>query len=434
VLLNQLKPFYLVQGSDEPMKFIYLHQYFNTPEMSGGTRSFEMARRMVAAGHEVHMITSWRDSYGDKKWFESQVAGIHVHWLPVEYSNNMSFSARIMAFFIFALRSAIKASQIRADLVFATSTPLTIALPAVFAAKKLKIPMVFEVRDLWPELPIAMGALKNPIARYFASKLESLAYKNASAVIALSPGMKEGVVRTGYASSKVAVIPNSSDIDMFQVNHDEGKLFRKKRKWLGDKPLLIYTGTFGLINGVGYLVDLAVELLRLDSDIRILAIGGGAEFDDVSQSAHDSGVLNKNLFIEDYLKKKEIPAALNAATMACALFIDKPEMRSNSANKFFDALAAGKPVMINYGGWMHKLVNTHGCGISMWQKTIEEVALELNEVTHDKYWLESASISSINLAKAYFDRDILASQLMSVLKETAEGRTEKVERLAPGIY
>lgn len=416
------------------MKIIYLHQYFNTPDMSGGTRSFEMARRFVAQGHEVHMVTSWRETHHDQTWFQNDVDGIHVHWLPVAYSNHMSFTDRIKAFFKFAFKSAKKAAEIEADVVFATSTPLTIALPAVYAAKKQKIPMVFEIRDLWPELPIAMGALKNPVTRFLAKRLELFAYNNAASIVALSPGMKEGVVRTGYPADKVAVIPNSSDIDMFRVDASLGEACRAKRDWLGGKPLLIYTGTFGLINGVGYMVELAAELAKLESDVRILLIGGGAEFDKVTGQARSLGVLDKNLFIEQSLPKKEIPSVLSAATMASALFIDKPEMRPNSANKFFDALAAGKPLMINYGGWMHDLMESRGCGLAMWQKPIEQVALELDQKLHDKHWLESASNAAKTLAEQSFDRDVLAKQSLAVLEATVQGHPKKAEAIAPGKY
>jgi thioesterase domain-containing protein len=110
------------------MKITYLHQYFNTPSMSGGTRSYEMAKRLVAKGHEVNMITSWREDDGRKGWFETEEAGIRVHWLPVPYSNKMGFRERINAFIRFAFGAARKAASLPADLVFATSTPLTIAL------------------------------------------------------------------------------------------------------------------------------------------------------------------------------------------------------------------------------------------------------------------------------------------------------------------
>jgi hypothetical protein len=108
------------------MKILYLHQYFNTPAMSGGTRSYEMARRLVAAGHEVDMITSWREPIAKKGWFEQRVDGIRVHWLPVQYANHMNYYQRIAAFFSFALRAGNRATELGGDIVFATSTPLTI--------------------------------------------------------------------------------------------------------------------------------------------------------------------------------------------------------------------------------------------------------------------------------------------------------------------
>ena len=124
----------------------------------------------------------------------------------------------IRAFLKFSFGAMKKSLQIEADIVFATSTPLTIALSAVYASRKQKIPMVFEVRDLWPELPIAVGALKNPLLRYLAKYLERLAYKNSKAINTLSSGMKEDVLKTGFPSSRVSVIPNSCDIDMFRVS------------------------------------------------------------------------------------------------------------------------------------------------------------------------------------------------------------------------
>lgn len=403
--------------------------------MSGGTRSYEMARRMVAAGHEVHMVTSTRESASEYNgWFETEEAGIKVHWYPVPYSNHMSYFRRIGAFLSFAKAARSKAVELEGDLVFATSTPLTIALPAVPAARKKKIPMVFEVRDLWPEMPIAMGALKNPLLRIAARWLERWAYRNSAAVVALSPGMKDGIVATGYPKNCVAVVPNSSDNSEFLHNVADAQRFRSQRHWLGDKPLLVYTGTFGKVNGVDYMVDLAVALLKRTSDVQILLVGDGAERDRIKRLAEQAGVLGKNLFIENPLPKKDIPALLSAATMASALFIDLPEMRPNSANKFFDALASGTPVLLNYGGWMHDLVTNHGCGLPLWQNAIEDVAAEIDAKIHDQAWLEKAGKSARNLAETSFDRDFLASQLISVLQNAVDGTPERAAEIAPGNY
>lgn len=417
------------------MKIIYLHQYFNTPSMSGGTRSYEMARRMVNEGHEVHVITSFRDgSLAQKGWFQTNEVGIHVHWLPVPYSNHMSYFQRIKAFLSFAYAARRKAIDLGGDIIFATSTPLTIALPAVLAAKKNNIPMVFEVRDLWPEMPIAMGALKNPILKFIAKKLEKWAYRNSEAIIALSPGMKEGIVRSGYPASKVGVVPNSSDNHEFQYNSEKAAYFRSERGWLENKPLLVYAGTFGKVNGVDYMVGIAKELKALQSDVRILLVGDGSEKSFVKQKAIDEGVYDVNLFIEDPIPKKDMQALLSAATLSSALFIDLPEMRPNSANKFFDTLASGTPVVLNYGGWMNDLVNRHNCGISIWQKTAKDAAKDIHLRAMDTRWLNHASGEARKLAEGYFDRDILAAQLLNVLESVADGRPNLAESIAPGIY
>jgi len=151
------------------MKIIYLHQYFNTPKMSGGTRSYEMARRLVAAGHEVHMITSDRSlNRAFQGWKEEEIEGINVCWYSNKYSNSFGIFRRLLAFFQFAFATMRKVRTMDADLIFATSTPLTIAIPGVYASKSKSVPLVFEVRDLWPELPIALGVISNPLMKFLA--------------------------------------------------------------------------------------------------------------------------------------------------------------------------------------------------------------------------------------------------------------------------
>ena len=402
--------------------------------MPGGTRSYEMARRLVEMGHEVNMVTSWREPDGRQEWFETIEAGIKVHWLPVCYSNRMSFTSRLWAFLKFALSSSRRASLLQSDIVFATSTPLTIALPAVYASCIRNVPMVFEVRDLWPEMPIAIKALTNPFQISAARALEKWAYRNASSIVALSPGMKQGIIKLGYPKKRIAVIPNSCDNKEFAVNQAAAKSFREERPWLGSNPLLIYAGTFGRVNGVAYAVDLARELLHLGSAIRVLLIGDGAEREYVKQQALNAGVLNVNLFLEREVSKSQVTALFSAATISSSLFIDLPEMRVNSANKFFDALAAGKPIFLNYGGWMHDLVIANQCGITAWGRPIKDVARELDCRLNDSEWLARAGCSARKLAETYFDRDLLASQLERVLVSVVTGDAVRSSLIAPGLY
>ena len=402
--------------------------------MSGSTRSYEMARRLVALGHEVNMVTSWREVESCRKQFHTCESGISVHWIPVSYSNRMRFWGRIFAFFKFAFHSSLLAASFEADIVLASSTPLTIAIPALYASFRLGVPMVFEVRDLWPEMPIAMGMLDHPLAIRASRILEVLSYRHASAVIALSPGIKEGIVRAGCSPTRIAVIPNGCDNSMFDCQPSFPASLHSIKPCLASTPLLLYAGTFGRVNNVSYAVSLAHELITLGSDIRLLLIGSGSEFDSVRHKAFQSGVLNKNLFLEAPISKAEIPSLLAAVTMASNLVIDIPEARANSANKFFDTLAAGKPIFLNHGGWMHELVVQHDCGISGWGKSTREIAVEVDLRLHDLDWLARAGRSSRNLAEKYFDRDILVAQLEQVLFASALQKAVDVDSIAPGLY
>ena len=402
------------------MKIIYLHQYFNTPQMSGGTRSYEMARRFVAAGHEVHMITSSRDKNSHASgWVVEIIDGIHVHWLAVPYSNKMGLKARVFAFLRFAVASGVTARKVGGDVIFVTSTPLTIALPAVYAARRLKKPMVFEVRDLWPELPIAVGMLKNPFLKKAAKWLELFAYKNADDVVALSPGMKKGIVKSGYPSEKVRVIPNSCDVDLFQVSQSEGRRFLNSHPELQDGPVVLYAGTLGLINGVGYLVEIADAMLQIDPVVRFLIVGDGKEENKIRKKAVNAGVLGKNIWMFPSVSKSEMPRLLSATTISTSLVIDLPETWNNSANKFFDSLAAGRPIMINHEGWQADMIREIGIGLVVPPDNADQAARMLHDFLSDPEKTTKAGKAAFQLAKTRFDRDDLAGELLDVLQKAS---------------
>src|SRR5690606_10899950 len=130
----------------------------------------------------------------------------------------------------------------------------TIALPGIYASRRLGVPMVFEVRDLWPTVPIALRALKSPPSIAAARWLERVAYNNSARVVALSPEMKAGIAAAGYPDDRISVIPNGCDLDAFNIGPEAAIAIRRRFEWLQDRPLVIYTGTLGQVNGVTYLV------------------------------------------------------------------------------------------------------------------------------------------------------------------------------------
>lgn len=395
------------------MRITYLHQYFNTPAMSGGTRSYEMARRLVEMGHEVNIVTSWREADGSKHWFTTEEAGVRVHWLPLPYSNYMTYRQRMVTFLKFAWLAGRRAASLSSDIVFATSTPLTIALPGIYASWRQKVPMVFEVRDLWPEVPISIGALSNPATRYAARILERFAYQSSAEVVALSEGMAAGIVSTGFPSSRVTVITNGANLELFYPN-DEGRVkFRARYGVREEQLLIVYAGTFGRINGVRYIPELAAELAD-DARFKFIMVGDGIDFSVVHAVAKKLGVLNNNLVILESMPKDQMPEVLAAADIATSIFIPLRSMEANSANKFFDGLAAGCCMAINYGGWQARLLNETGAGLQL-DNYVAVAARQLQELADQPIRLTRAKGSARKLAEEQFSFDKLAMRLEQVL-------------------
>jgi len=409
------------------MRIVYIYQYYCNPQMAGGLRAYEHARRLVAHGHTVHVITA--DITPAKRslgWRRTVEDGVTVHWFSVPYSNNMSYARRIRAFAEFMVLAAAKATRLGADLVFATSTPLTVAVPGVVAAKLRRVPFVFEVRDLWPEVPIEMGALRNPVVRRLAGALASFAYRNAEEVIALSPGMAAGVTAR-RPGTRTTVIPNAADLALFDVAPDAVRRFRAEHRWLGDRPLIVYTGALGAVNGVDYLVRAAHRMRDLDPDVQFLVVGHGREWDDTARLAAGYGLLDTTFHMWEKVPKTQLPVILGASTMSTSFVRPIRALWDNSANKFFDALAAGRPIAINYGGWQADALREYGAGLVLDPSDTDAAAITLARHVRDELWLKEAREAAYRLAVEQFSRDLLFERFEAVLNRSAAPRTAASE-------
>ena len=379
------------------MKILYIHQYSNTPTMSGSTRSYEFAKRLVSRGDTVYMVTS--DWQGASKNSFSSIDGINIFWAPIKYSNKMSYLNRILVFFSFLWYVFSIGLKLNYDIIIASSTPLTIAIPAIILKKLKSAKMIFEIRDLWPDLPIAIGAIKSKIIIILAKFLEKIAYKNADHIICLSPGMKNELIIQQNLTD-LTVITNLCDLDRFQNINNEYRL--SKQLPISDgSPLVIYAGVFGRINGVIYLVEIANKMKKINSEVRFLLVGNGFGKKEILDKSKIYNIYNKTLFYSDYIPKNQIPQLLSKATIISSLFIDIPQMENNSANKFFDGLAAGKPIMLNYGGWQKELLENSGAGFIIPKNDSKLAAEEINKYIKDKDKLMNMSNAALKIAKKF---------------------------------
>ena len=392
------------------MKILYIHQYFLTPDDAAGTRSYWIAQELLKNGHQVTMLTT--SSKIDKKIEKKNVDGIEVIYLKVAYNQSMGIFARLKSFVSFMLKSArVAIGQKGTNLIIATSTPLTIGFPALVAKKWKKTPYIFEVRDLWPEVPIQMGGLNNKWAIKFARWFERTIYKNAMHIVALSPGMEAGVLDCNIAKEKVSMIPNMSKIDVFAQRDKDSELC----KALGLRPetfKTVYFGAMGLANGMDYIFEGLKELGR-DSNFEFVFMGGGSTEDALKVQCQELGFQNVHFMGE--IPLKELPDIVNLCDVSLVTFADLPILATNSPNKFFDSLSAGKPIIVNSPGWTKDIVENFECGLFVNPKKPTDLAKKIMFLKDNPKKVKLMGDNSRKLAETKYDKSILCAEFAHVV-------------------
>ena len=396
------------------MKILYIHQYFVIPSEPGGTRSYWIAKKLVERGHHVTMVTSSKKLHPAGR---VDVDGIDVIYVEnPTYNNSLSALKKVWAFVAF-IKNAIKAAkkEKNVDIVFATSTPLTIGAIALRLKRCKKWKYVFEVRDLWPEFPIEIGAIKNKIAIKFLRKFEKRIYDNAEHVVALSPGMKEGVMKAGTPEAKVSMIPNMAKPDKF-FPHEPNIEVAKQFGIDLSKFNVIHFGSMGRANGLEYITD-AAKLLQDKGivDVQFVFMGSGATEPKLKEQVEKQGLKNVQ-FLGNH-PMDTVAEVVNLCDASITTFLNLPVLKTNSPNKLFDSLSAGKPIIVNSAGWTKDMVENDDCGFYVDPEKPEELSEKLLQYKDDKETLERWSRNARNLSLEVYDKDILAAQVADVIEK-----------------
>ena len=401
------------------MKILYFHQHFSTPAGSTGTRSYEMARALIERGHDVTMVCgayqlakSGLDGGSSSSSVKRGVVdGIDVIEFQLPYSNSDSFLKRTKTFLEYSLKSSLLPFREDFDLLFATSTPLTAGIPGILMKLIKPKKFVFEVRDLWPELPREMGVITNPAVLKAMELLEWSTYRAADGAVALSPGIKEGIERRSE-NLPVEIIPNGCDLDLFKPTGNKAEIPGVS----DDDFVALFTGAHGIANGLDTALDAAVVLKeRGESSIKLVFIGDGREKRRLVQRARDQH-LDNCIFLEP-VPKTELPGYLRRADVGLMLLKNVPAFYyGTSPNKFFDYISSGLLVLNNYPGWVADMIRENECGRVVSPESPKAFADGLQEMKKGVHQTEQGQ-NARALAERKFSRKDLSNRFVEFLKE-----------------
>ena len=400
------------------MRILYVHQYFATPRGRTGTRSYEQARRLIAAGHQVTMLTSsaqLRDDeipQGDGIERRGTIEGIPSIVLDVPYDQRMSYWRRAWSFLRFMLAACrIVVREPNVDLVFATTTPLTIGVVALVGYWLKRRPYVFEVRDLWPKIPLALGIIKPGPLAWALAQLERVTYRNAAGWIAVNEDVAASMERTAGLARPTAIAPNACDLELFHPDRAGDDSLRRELG-LEEGILAVHTGAMGPVNGLDHILNVA-DRLRARTDIRYLLIGRG------NQREHlERRVANEKLTqvtIADGVPKEQLAALLAASDIGLMTVRPTPILELNCANKFFDYLASGLPIALNYRGWQARALERYHAGLSADQGDDEGYATLIEQMADDAALRLEMAQGARRAAETEYSRETIVGEILELL-------------------
>jgi colanic acid biosynthesis glycosyl transferase WcaI len=405
------------------MRILYLSQYF--PPEAGATqsRTFEMARNWVRMGHQLTMITEFPNhpsgimdkDYRGKFVERSNLEGIDVIRVWVKTSPNKNFINRMLFYLSYMLNAVITGlfmARGKYDLIYASSPPLFVGGSALALSLIKHIPMIFEVRDLWPESAIALGELSNLTVISFATRLENACYRRAKLVVVVTRGIYNRLVERGINSSKLAIIPNGANTDMFTFRSGSRQQIRYKLNLEG-KFIAIYAGILGLAQGLETILESA-NLLRENPNIHFILIGDGPKRVELIDLSTKYNLPNVTFIPEK--PTDQIPEYLSAADVALVPLRKVAVFKGVLPSKLFDAWACQRPVLISIDGEARAIVEEIQGGIYVPPEEPAKIAEALIELMDSPDQRDQMGINGRKYTQANHSRASLAEMLIHILE------------------
>jgi glycosyltransferase involved in cell wall biosynthesis len=402
-----------------PLHIAVFSQYHTSPDCPATSRHYTLLAE-IAKHHRVTLLTTpaWRRQQLTHE-FAWVPPGVELREATIPYNNKMGPARRALAFAQYAWWAVRAGRHLdRPDVVWGISTPLTAAWAAARVARYWRVPWVFEVQDLWPSFPIAMGAVPTALARQQLFALEKRLYESAAHIVPLSPDMRRYVTELGIPGSKITTLLNGTDLDLTARATPATVAALRQAQGLVGQQVVLYAGTFGRANDMPTVVAAAEALVATTPSATFIFLGHGYYEPLVAAAA---GRWPGRIRLVGGQPRHAVFSWFALAEVAVVSFLGLPVLDTNSPAKLYDALAVGTPVVVTNKGWTKQLVEDHGCGWYVPAGDAAALASRLRTALADMPATVAAGTRGQQLAHVGFDRRALAAQMQGLLKRAVEG-------------
>jgi len=393
------------------VRILALSHYYPPEVNAPASRLSEHARIWRAAGHEVTVVTCAPNhpagqlypGYRNRLWQEETIDGIRVIRLWTYLAANEGFLPRIANYLSYLFSLLFWMWRLpRADMVMSTSPQFFCGLAGWFL-KRRKRPWVLEIRDLWPESIVTVGAMKRGAAIRAIEKVEAFAYRKADLVVSVTDGFVPHI-RARRPKGPIAVIKNGVDLSHFASDPAAADAFRAEHGLTG-KFVASYVGTHGMAHGLQAVIE-AAERLRHRDDIAFLMVGGGAERETIKTMRDAKGLTN--IVMLGQLPKAAMPAVWGASDAALVLLKRVDTFKTVIPSKMFEAMALGVPMVMGVEGEAKALMDEADAGIAITPENDAELAAAIERLADDRDLGKRIGASAQAFVRAQFDREKLA--------------------------
>lgn len=405
------------------MRILYLSQYFPPEVGATQSRAYEMARHLVSVGHRVTLIAEVPNhpsgiippEYRGRLYERADLDGIEVIRVWVKASPTKTRAARMLFYLSYMVTASLAGltwARGRYDVLYATSPPLFVGGAALALSTIRHIPLVFEVRDLWPESAVALGEISSRWAVTMAGKLEEMCYNRARRIVVVTEGIRRRLEERGWGG-KLELIPNGANTELFRPDAQAG---RKVRDELGvtDKFLVLYAGIHGLAQGLESVLEAAARLQEVQ-DIHFVFVGEGPKKADLIALRNQRGLTNVTMLAER--PRSEMPAFLSAADVALVPLRKLDLFEGAVPSKMFDAWACGCPVLLSIDGEARQILERAEAGLFVEPENAEQMAQAILRLSGERERLRRLGNNGRRFVEAHYSRQRLAERLEALLSE-----------------